>query len=477
MRSDEMERQVERFLQRFQAVSSDCSLIAACSGGRDSVCLLHILSILQVRLGYKLKAVYVHHGLRQEADEEAGWLKALCEEKQIGFAVRYADVAGRAARERESVEEAARHLRYQLLEEEAEKEERQGQTVWILTAHHGKDQAETVLLHLLRGCGLKGLVGMEERRGRILRPFLSMDREEIDRYVQENHLEYREDTSNQDIRYTRNWIRCRLLPVLKEQNPSVNRNLCEMASLLRLDEEYLESQANQLLPDVLRGDSLQLDVLKKQPEAIRYRIFRMYLEEWGGLRNVSLDHIRLLDGLMSSQSGAQAQLPGGRIFRREFDRIRPVREQAFSSGEAELNMTGERVQCRGIKGSFSAQRTENPYRNFKKIPNLRYTKWVDCDTITGRLLIRTRRPGDYLTAGGGRQRLKKFMINQKIALDERDRIPLVADGAHILWIVGYRLSDLCRVGPDSERIVQINYYDEENPQEEVKSCRNQKKME
>ena len=122
MRSEEMKRQVERFLQRYQAEGPDCSLIAACSGGRDSVCLLHILSILQVRLGYKLKAVYVHHGLRQEADEEVEWLKDLCEEKQIDFAVRYADVTERAAKERESIEEAARHLRYRILEEEAEEE-------------------------------------------------------------------------------------------------------------------------------------------------------------------------------------------------------------------------------------------------------------------------------------------------------------------------------------------------------------------
>ena len=146
-----------------------------------------------------------------------------------------------------------------------------------------------------------------------------------------------------------------------------------------------------------RGDSLRLDILKKQPEALRYRIFRRYLEDWGGLRNVSLDHIRLLDRLMISQSGAQAQLPGGRIFRREFDRICPVQDRVFSSEETWLKITGERIRCRGIKGSFSAQRTENPYRTFKKIPNLQYTKWVDCDTITGRLWIRTRRPGDYLT--------------------------------------------------------------------------------
>lgn len=476
MRPDEMRRQVERVLTGHQALRADCVLIVACSGGRDSICLLDILDILQKQYGYKLKAVYVHHGLRQEADEEAAWIRGLCALRKIPCAVLRADVAARAAAKRESIEEAARLLRYRLLEQKAEEEEREGNQAWIVTAHHAQDQAETILLHMLRGCGLRGLTGMQEQRGRILRPLLQVDREDIDCYVRDRGLEYREDLSNQDTRYTRNWIRLRLMPVLEEQNASIRKNLCEMAELLKKDEEFLEESADRFYADVYQDGALKISVLQGLSEAVRLRIFRKYLEQCGGLSNVRAEHIRMLDRLLDMQSGSQAQLPGGRTFCRDFGWIR-ARKRPPVSEEALLDLCAEPVRCAGIRGCFRARQVENPYRNLQKIPDLRYTKWLDCDTITERLRIRTRRPGDYLTAAGGRKSLKKYMIEQKIAQDERDRIPLVADGAHIVWVVGYRLSDCCRIRPESAKVVRIDYFMEEDPQEEVKNCRNQKKME
>lgn len=254
----------------------DCLLVAL-SGGRDSMCLLHILIELRTQMGYQLRAMYVHPGLRKEADEEAVWLAKCCEDWEVLFSVREVDVQERVERTKESIEEAARNLRYQALLEESA---RWG--AWILMAHHAQDQAETVLLRLLRGSGLRGLSGMMEQREIILRPLLKIAPEEITDYMKQKNLSYLQDVSNDDIKYTRNWIRHRLLPLLEEKNPAIQRNLCELAEQARQDEAYLETIVDTLFREAYDGAGLAVSIVQKQPGRTARKVAAAFFAEGGG---------------------------------------------------------------------------------------------------------------------------------------------------------------------------------------------------
>lgn len=460
-----MKEEVRKVLKRYISSQERPGLIAACSGGRDSICLLHILKQLQEEMDFELKAVYVHHGLRAAADEEARWLTELLKEWKVDCCVKRVDVMQRVRQTGESIEEAARFLRYQALQEEADGR-------WIVTAHHGEDQAETVLLRMLRGCGLKGLAGMEERRGNVLRPLLRVSHREIEKYIEENSLPYVEDESNQDESYTRNWIRHRLIPLLRERNPEISRTLADMAERLRADECYLEQEAEETFRRLYQAEGLDVEGLRSLPGALRIRVLRLFIEREGGLRDIGSVHIRMLEELIEKQSGAEAVLPGKRIFIRRYGCIARKKETLAPGKDTVLPIDGKWHDTPW--GCFKAETEGYQEGKFAEIPDLRCTKWLNCDTITERLLVRSRRPGDYLTVQGGHKSLKKYMIEEKIIREERDRVALVAAGSHVLWIVGYRLSDECRVGPGCGRVLRIDYDPGSSVDKEEISCSSQK---
>ena len=463
----EITREVRLFLEKRAISEKDCLLVAL-SGGRDSMCLLHILIELRTQMGYQLRAMYVHHGLRKEADEEAVWLAKCCEDWEVLFSVREVDVQERVERTKESIEEAARNLRYQALLEESA---RWG--AWILMAHHAQDQAETVLLRLLRGSGLRGLSGMMEQREIILRPLLKIAPEEITDYMKQKNLSYLQDVSNDDIKYTRNWIRHRLLPLLEEKNPAIQRNLCELAEQARQDEAYLETIVDTLFREAYDGAGLAVSIVQKQPDALQGRLLLRFLQKEGGIRNVGRVHIQMLKDLCHGSGSGESILPGGRIFCRQYDRLLLKKTQSSPSAYCrELIPDGQWKDTPW--GRFRVREMRNPFQHFQQIPDLPYTKWLNCDTITEQFVVRTRNSGDYLGVRGGHQSLKKYMVNAKIPRETRDQVALVASGSHILWIVGHRISEEARLTEHVKRVVCIEYDPKE---EEENNCRNPEEME
>ena len=462
-----IETETRRVLMEEGIAGCGQRLVAACSGGRDSICLLHVLEKLRQELQFELCAVYVHHGLRPEADQEAAWLMGLADQWGIPCRIRYVNVLERVKHTGESIEEAARNLRYAVLREEAD-------GGYIVTAHHLEDQAETVLLHLIRGCGLKGLGGMERRQNQILRPFLGIRRERIDEYIQENHLKYMEDASNADDAYTRNWIRVRLLPLLREKNPAISRTLGEMADLLREEEVYMEEEAEKHYSEVCPEGELRISAWKTLPEALRRRLLRLWLERSGGLRDIQSVHIQMLTELCGKQTGSRMMLPGGRVFYKSYDRL--CQENTVQPSQAETLLYIDGTWHETPWGEFRAQYSKNPGEKTGKIPDYPYTKWVSCDTITEPLCIRTRRTGDYIGAGGGRKSLKKYMIDQKIPQEQRGKMVLAAVGSHIVWIVTERMSDGCRLKQGEKKAVRLDYRPAGQEKEEVRTCRNQEEI-
>ncbi len=436
------------------------------SGGRDSVCLVHLL----YKLGYTgMQAVYVHHGLRNEADGEALWTRRFCDERGIRYRCMRVSAAEYAGANGLSIEEAARILRYQALGEAA------GDHKVILTAHHAEDQAETLLLHLMRGSGLTGLTGMRECSRmdigfpasdrtpcRIIRPLLEAGRGQIEEYLQENSLSWLEDDSNDDIGFTRNWIRRELLPLMRQQNPAVTQALCRTAELLRTDEDYLQETAEQAYRTASEQNAIRTDALGGLPEAVRRRVLRLFITETSGLHDVGEAHIRQLGNLCRAGTGTETMLPGGQVFRKEYGRIVALGTRGTDQQPAESTapFTGTDLIADGLwhpAGEYEYRAESADAESLKQgqIPDMPYTKWLNCDKVKSRLRIRTRLPGDRIAIGCGHKKLQDVLVDAKIPERERDRILLVADGQDIIWIVGGRISADSYIGPDTENILQI----------------------
>ncbi len=435
-----LEEKVKAFLDKIMQEGKPLTLLLALSGGRDSVSLLAALKNLQDQLGYELRAVHVHHGIRKNADMDEVFCRELCESWQIPLDVFHVDVPALAEEKKLSIEEAARILRYECFEEAAKELEAKGETVRVCLAHHQTDQAETVLLHLLRGSGLKGLGGMQEVRGIYLRPMLSVSEEEINAYASAKELTWREDESNADTSFTRNRIRRELLPYLQTSfNPNIVENLCALAETASEDEACLES----LVPPVEKG-VLKLTDWDTLPPAVQKRTLQAWMRKNGLEKDLLKVHLDALMDLANGASGRRISLPSGLTVYKSYDILSII---GFLSEAAEEKAFGlEYLSWESLKNRFQAP---------DEIPDLPDEKWLKADDLSGVPVWRKREPGDYLYVGQGRQKLKDFFINRKVPREERDSLMLLADGSHVLWIPGWRVSDAAFVRPDTKTILHI----------------------
>ena len=461
---------VRSFAETYQMIQPGGKVAAGISGGPDSVCLLLLLKELCREQGADLYAVHVHHGLRgAEADGDEAFVRELCAREQIPLRVFSFDVRERAAREGRSLEEAGRLCRYEAFREEAE---RLG-GARIAVAHHLDDQAETVLFRLFRGTGLLGLCGMEPVRGDLIRPLLFVRRTEILDWLREQGISWRTDASNESMEYTRNRIRGELLPYVRTYiNSQAELHVAEAARELAQVERYLERKTEEAFRLCVReeeqGCFLFETGFRSLDPVIASRLLRRCMEETGGLKDVERIHIQILSELMDRQTGSQAVLPGGRTARREYQGIRLEKKEAAAESARESSAetyAGEGILVPEIPGSLldGGRVWKFSLENAQKdqiIPQKTYTKWFDYDKIKQCLVIRGRAPGDYLEINRehGRKKLKAYLVDEKIPARERNRLRLLADGSHIVWIPGHRISEGYKVTEDTRRIlkVQIN---------------------
>ena len=241
---DALMLEIKRYIEKNQLIRPGDGVVVGLSGGPDSVFLLYALHTLQARMGFTLRAVHVHHGIRgAEADRDAAFSEKLCAKLVVPFQAVHVDAPSYAAQQGLSLEEAARILRYEALE--TARQQLTTPTAWIAVAHHLDDQAETVLHNLVRGAGLRGLAGMENRRNHVIRPLLSIKREDILKWLEQNKIAYVTDSTNADPHYTRNRIRSTVLPELREINPEASAHIAHSAALLREADAYFHALALQ----------------------------------------------------------------------------------------------------------------------------------------------------------------------------------------------------------------------------------------
>ena len=304
---------VSAFCRREGIELAGKTVLCALSGGRDSVALLCILLKLSAVEGFAVAAAHYNHHLRPTARRDEEFSRAFCAERGIPLAVGEGNVANYARENGLSIEEAARTLRYRFLEETAD---HMGAD-FIATAHHAQDNAETVLLNLLRGTGLRGLGGIPPVRDRIIRPILEVSREEIDNYIEQNDLPYVEDETNADTVYTRNRLRHELLPLLADLSPGSIGRIALAASRLRQDEDYLDGQAKALLPpsDEHGETMIPLSLLGSMHPAVASRLVRLAAKRLGAeLTAVQVESVLTLrHGVVSLPGGLRAAGKGAAL--------------------------------------------------------------------------------------------------------------------------------------------------------------------
>ena len=437
-----MLKKVRDYMREHEMTAPGDAVIVALSGGADSVCLLTVLKQLTAP-AFLLRAVHVHHGIRgAEADRDEAFAQKLCESLSVPLCVAYCHVPAYAAEHGLSEEEAGRILRYQVLEKEAGKWEQElpaGSRVKIALAHHRDDNAETILHHLLRGSGLTGLAGIRPVQGRRIRPLLCVGREEIRAYLEAEHISWCEDSTNQSPDYTRNRIRSQVLPLLKT---AVNE------------------QAEEIWQEAVCGReedlaAIPLTAFARQPEILKTYLIRHMLDQLHpGWKDIGSRHFTAIAELAGKPVGSRLDLPGGLMARTGYETLEIVRKtEREVSVKTESGADGE---IHGRQTVPELHMTVFSRQKDQEIPKNQYTKWFDYDKIKGTLSVRTRRTGDYLILpSGGSKTIARYMIDEKIPKEKREQILLLAEGSHVLWVVGFRISEYYKIEEHTENILQV----------------------
>ena len=467
--------EVARVLQEAGLLDDTRPLLVAVSGGPDSLALLHLLHTLSGRPPLSLHVAHLNHGLRgPETEEDARYVCEVADRLSLPVTVEAADVVAFRRERRLSWEAAAREVRYAFLSRTAD---RVGAAAVVL-GHTADDQAETVLLHLLRGSGLQGLRGMlphtvrrshdGTRRVALLRPLLRVTREETEAYCQARGLTPRHDPSNLEERYTRNRIRHRLLPSLAQYNPSIREALVRLARTATIDLDFIDRQLQQAWPALVTPEPWGLRIRRNAflalHPSLQAHLLRQAWEELAGeTADLTSTQVEAMVDLAGEEGGADRSLSlghGGRFHtgheelvlgRRPTLAAGPPLEPALLPLPGEAHTNGWHVTARLVDGPVQVTDGE-PYRAYLSLA-----------VLGDRVQIRPRRAGDRFQPLGmeGTKRLKEFMIDAHIPRGWRDRTPLLAGDGGVAWVVGWRIAHWARVTEGTGQIVEVIFAREE----------------
>lgn len=388
------------------------SVVCALSGGADSVAMTFGFYLLREQLGIALEAAHFDHNLRgEESREDARFAEEFCQ----GYGIRLHMGSAPVTPGKKGLEAAAREARYAFLLSLPGK---------ILTAHTADDNAETVLMHLLRGTGLRGLGGIAPQNGRVLRPMLDITRAEVEAFLTEYALPHREDSSNRGDDFLRNRLRHGVMPLLRRENPSLAENVSAMALRLRRDEKYIQSQLPAGMPGV--GE------LRAMDPALQSRCLERFLRQCG-VKEPQQCHLELVRGLVySDKPSARGNFPGGITIARNYDRLEKQEtprtvEEGLLEGTMELPQAGLRIRV---------------------VPAEEILEKPEAFTVRprGSIRVRSRREGDAIRTWGGAKSVKKLFIDRKIPACQRPAMPVLEDDEGILGVYP--------IGPDLDRLAK-----------------------
>ncbi len=445
-------------------------LVVAVSGGADSLALLFAISDIRDTLNLRLHGTHLDHGLRgKQSKEDAQFVTEALQQLNIPATIERADVASFKSSHGLSLEEAARKVRYAFLKRVAQEI---GASAIIL-GHTADDQAETVLMNLVRGTGLTGLRGMQsiskwrfikdEPELTLVRPLLQVTHEETNAYCQVRGVMPRQDESNLSPEFTRNRLRNQLIPYLRNYNPKIRDSLIRLSQSAVQDLDYMNSQVEKAWPHVIEqktwGLSISKDAFSALHPAIKNHLLRRAIREVkGDLDGVELGHIQDMVRLAQGHAGKRLDLPGDAVFSVDYKvatltprDIDPCPLPPFK-GEHRLNIPGETLVL--------SWRVETTIESTEVLSKDVFTAYLDAQKADTELWLRTRSPGDRFHPLGMQQwkKLQDFMTDAKIPRSWRDRVPLVVSSQGIVWVVGYRIAEWAKVRKDSDRILRLKFH-------------------
>lgn len=420
------------------------------SGGKDSMMLLHGMIVLSDKYNFDIEVLHVNHGIRgDEAKRDQELVRQYCKEHNINFHLRSANMNAYAKEKKLSKEEAGRELRKNFFNEVKELT----QADYIVLAHHMDDQAETVLFRIMRGTGVKGLIGMRFEKEGILRPLLNIRRRDIEEYIKSYNIPFGEDSTNLYNDYTRNKIRNLLIPYIdREFEMDIISSLIRLSINSKELWEIAEEEINEVYGRVIEDSEVLVDEFQSISNSKRLLLLHQIFETY------SLDRetlIRMSDWIIEGRSGTLFQFSGGSL-EKSFDRIRLFREENASEFNISVELYKD-IYIDGI-GTISTSlvgREEVDYSNKNII-------FIDLDKVNFPLVIRNRRDGDRIAPYGidGSKKIKEVLREERVPKYLRNNILIIESDGEILWVVGIRDSRRFMVEEKTDNILKIEFKEE-----------------
>ena len=460
-------QRTHRFITQHQMIQPKETVLVGVSGGVDSLALLYALHTLRHPLDCQLHVAHLDHGFREESAGDAVYVAEQADQLGLPISSMRIDVPQQMRDQKLSAEVAARRARYQFYECVSE---RIGATK-VALGHHRGDQAETVLMNLLRGAGASGLKGiLPVREGKFIRPLLAFSRKEIEDFAAQLGLQPRCDVTNYQLNYLRNRVRLELIPTLERAyNTNIQNTLNQTAELLQAESDYLEALAydafqacriESYTPDTI---VLDLRLFREHHLALRRRILRLAVAEvFGEVRDLYFNHFESMLNLIDGEAPNSAlDLPNGGVFRRVYDQV--LIQKSTDSQipfEYEVAVPGQ-TALPLLDAEMIATVVERPMnrRVADKFPDGKFQAVFDLDRLQLPLTLRQRRDGDRFHPFGmrGTKKLKDLLIDAKIPRQERGRVPVLVNGEEIIWVVGYRTSEPFKIRAETKRRLYLNY--------------------
>lgn len=433
---------VIKFIKEKNLIQDGDKLIVGVSGGADSVYLLLILDSLKQKMNLEITAVHINHMIRKEAVDDQKFVEELCGKLSIPCEVFEIDVTNISKRKKMSLEEAGRKARYDAFFKMMKKY----QADKIAIAHHQNDQAETFLYRMARGTGIYGAGAMKAEDGKLIRPLLCVKKQEIIHDLKKIGQSWVEDASNQEDEFARNQIRNQIMPRLEMINDQVVEHIGLFCEDVQEVTTYLTKQIKEATLKCTRkveqGYEIDCDQLLQQNIWIQKQILKMVLEKTAGKKkDLERRHVNDLIALAQNGTGKRISLPYDMVAEKNYQYIKVQKGNISDKQE----ITG-RILCEEV--TDLANIVENDF-----------TKIIDYDRIETGVQLRCRKPGDFFTFGKDQKRksLSRYFIDEKIPRQLREEIPLVADGSHIVWIVGRRISEYYKIKESTKRYLKLEF--------------------
>ena len=445
---------VKETIEKYKMINPGDKIVVGFSGGPDSLSLLNILNQLSDEYKIKLYAVHFNHMIRgEEAYRDENFARDFCKKNGIEFFCKRMEVLKYADENGMSCEEAGRFLRYKYFNEVFKKVGAQK----IAIAHNMNDQAETVIMHFLRGAALTGLSGISPVRDEIyIRPLIFCTRDDIENYCREKKLTPVTDSTNSDVYYKRNRVRHEIIPYIKKYfNPAIIESLSRQAVIAKEDDDFLNREAERKLNELKSGDGYLVEDFCKLHNALKKRVMRLIIKNVkGNLNMIEAVHVeKCIEVIERRKTGKRFNLPYGIVLNVQYDIFKIEYKKQVLKYDYDLPIPGT-ITAEDINTVIETRIFENNSLNFK---NTMFIKYFDYGKINNVLKLRNRLNGDFIYPSGmkGKKKLKDYFIDNKIPREDRDSVPLLACGSEILWIIGMRDSENFKIDEKTTNILEV----------------------